>query len=278
MTDYVSASSSATTMWTGEGYSAFASASATDTELKISYIDTDNVVQYKYTITSTRVHESHDYISTDEPTLSPTEKAEKIPDKLVQAQTMDVSQHAVFVSGGLAALAFMLIAGAFAYEMKGRRRRRKNRKLASLLMSSMSTPMQERAASDTVNENISTPFTQNERSDTVLRSGTSFSPRGLPTQSKYYDIGPKRGLISLPAHINLIPYGEMTTARMMGPSVYTRQRAEGHKEYSPQRCEEGTITASENFGSTESRSLDGKYFESVPSSPAENYKATRTFL
>jgi hypothetical protein len=55
MTESLSESSSADLVWAGEGYSAFASATATNSYLKISFIDSNNNTQYEYSLTNSGV-------------------------------------------------------------------------------------------------------------------------------------------------------------------------------------------------------------------------------
>jgi hypothetical protein len=55
MTESLSTSSSADLVWAGEGYSAFASATATKSNLEISFIDASNTVQYAYSLTNSGV-------------------------------------------------------------------------------------------------------------------------------------------------------------------------------------------------------------------------------
>jgi hypothetical protein len=121
MTDTVSGSSSATGLWAGEGYSAFASATATKEELTISYIDSEASIRYSYTLNNPRM---------EGPSMHPTEF---IPP--VTARSVQVSSQVVAISSGFAALAFLLIAGGFYYESKGRKKKKKNKKGTSRFMS-----------------------------------------------------------------------------------------------------------------------------------------------
>ena len=124
MTDYVGASSSAQAIWAGEGYSAFASASATLNELTISYIDSDGAVRYTFTMDNPRE---------EGPSVRPTEAvAVRRPGP---AQAVEVSSKIVIISSGFAALAFLMIAGGFYYESKGRKKKRKTKKGVSRFMS-----------------------------------------------------------------------------------------------------------------------------------------------
>jgi hypothetical protein len=52
MTDTIGGSSDAELLWAGEGYSAFASASATKTDLTISYLDSNRTVRYSHILTN----------------------------------------------------------------------------------------------------------------------------------------------------------------------------------------------------------------------------------
>ena len=121
MTDSVGASSSATALWAGEGYSAFISATATQEELKISYLNSDVTVKYSYTFNNPRA---------DGPSMSPTLYTPPIKEKSVE-----VGSNVVIISTGFAALAFILIAGGFYYEAKGRKKKRKTKKGGSRFMS-----------------------------------------------------------------------------------------------------------------------------------------------
>lgn len=121
MTDSVGGSSSANGIWAGEGYSAFASASATKEELTISYIDSEASVRYSYTLNNPRM---------EGPSMHPTEY---IPP--VAARAVQVSSQVVVLSSGFAALAFLLIAGGFYYESKGRKKKKKSKKGTSRFMS-----------------------------------------------------------------------------------------------------------------------------------------------
>ena len=58
MTDYAGASSTATTVWAGEGYSAFASATATRDELVIAFMDSDNNKKYSFTLGKSYINEA----------------------------------------------------------------------------------------------------------------------------------------------------------------------------------------------------------------------------
>ena len=124
MTDSVGASSSAQAIWAGEGYSAFAAASATLNELTISYIDSDGAVRYTYTMDNPRE---------EGPSMRPSEAvAVKRPGP---AQAVEVSSKIVIISSGFAALAFLMIAGGFYYESKGRKKKKKTKKGVSRFMS-----------------------------------------------------------------------------------------------------------------------------------------------
>ena len=122
MTDYAGASSTATTVWAGEGYSAFASATATRDELVIAFMDSDNNKKYSFTLGNPRTGDPY-------PTTHPTEAVAPI------RPSAYVSQKIVIVSSGFAALAFLLIAGGFYYESKGRKKKRKAKKAAKGFMS-----------------------------------------------------------------------------------------------------------------------------------------------
>ena len=124
MTDVVGGSSSAQALWAGEGYSAFASASATQNELTISYIDADAAVRYSFTLDNPRE---------EGPSMRPTDAA--AVRRPGATQSVEVSSKIVIISSGFAALAFLLIAGGFYYESKGRKKKRKTKKGVSRFMS-----------------------------------------------------------------------------------------------------------------------------------------------
>ena len=121
MTDVVGASSSATAVWAGEGYSAFMAATATQDELKVSYIDSDVTVKYSYTFNNPRA---------EGPSMSPS-----LYTPPIKTKSVEVSSSVVLISSGFAALAFILIAGGFYYEAKGRKKKRKTKKSGSRFMS-----------------------------------------------------------------------------------------------------------------------------------------------
>lgn len=65
MTDTIRGSSDAELLWAGEGYSAFASVSATKDNLTISFVNANKMVQYSYTLTNPL----YPYISNDSASL-----------------------------------------------------------------------------------------------------------------------------------------------------------------------------------------------------------------
>lgn len=116
MTDYAGASSSATALWSGEGYSAFASAAATKEDLIINFIDADGNKKYSYTLANPRSGEPI------YPTYRPSEMTTPIKPAAY------ATQKVVVISSGFAAFAFLLIAGGFYYESKGKKKKRKAKK------------------------------------------------------------------------------------------------------------------------------------------------------
>jgi hypothetical protein len=111
MTDVVAAESDAELLWTGEGYSAFASGSATKDDLTISYIDADAEIKYSYTLTNP---------------LYPTNKNLGIK--------MDkISKKYVYFLGGISVLASMILLGAFVKNSKGSRNRNRKQIKSSLI-------------------------------------------------------------------------------------------------------------------------------------------------
>lgn len=123
MTDYVGATSSATALWSGEGYSAFASAAATRDDLTITFIDADGNRKYSYTLANPRSGEPV------YPTYHPSEISPPV------RPASYATQKVVVISSGFAALAFLLIAGGFYYETKGKKKKRKAKKGAKGFMS-----------------------------------------------------------------------------------------------------------------------------------------------
>jgi hypothetical protein len=90
MTDTIGGSSDAELLWAGEGYSAFASASATKTDLTISYMDSNRTVRYSHILTNPN------YVP-DDPVSFPSFLSHKV----------------VIVSGALLFLSFMVAVGLF---------------------------------------------------------------------------------------------------------------------------------------------------------------------
>jgi hypothetical protein len=118
MTDSVGASSSATSLWAGEGYSAFITATATKGSLSINFLNSDATAKYSYTA-------SRDFLlNPDQPTMS---------DSFWGAlQNMNVTQTELFMTEVLAGLIFFAVIGAFfaqSFEVDRRRRRREKKSL-----------------------------------------------------------------------------------------------------------------------------------------------------
>jgi hypothetical protein len=110
MTDTVLATSDAELLWAGEGYSAFASASATKTDLTISYINADTETKYSYTLTNP---------------LYPWYRSER-------SNTSKISKKYIFFLIGITVLSVILL-GAFIKNSKGRKNRTRNQMNSSLV-------------------------------------------------------------------------------------------------------------------------------------------------
>jgi hypothetical protein len=104
MTDVVAAESDAELLWAGEGYSAFASASATKDDLTISYIDANTEIKYSYTLTNP---------------LYPWNKT-------LDTRMNKISKKYIFFLGGITVLASIILLGAFVKNSKSSKNR--NRK------------------------------------------------------------------------------------------------------------------------------------------------------
>ena len=118
MTDSVGASSSATSLWAGEGYSAFIIATATKGSLSISFLNSDATAKYSYVAT-------RDFLlNPDQPTIS---------DSFWGAlQNMNVTQTELFMTEVIAGMIFFAVIGAFfvqSFEVERRRRRREKKSL-----------------------------------------------------------------------------------------------------------------------------------------------------
>ena len=256
MTDYVGATSSAKTLWTGEGYSAFASALVTENELTITYIDVNNDVKYQYTLTNSR--DNSQSRGSIVPSVSPSQGPIAIgpPDAAAKGKF-----SVLVVSGQLAVISLVLIALGFAYDSRWRNNLRRARKPKSLLSSYMSpdSPFNEFMAG-----NINNPPKPSSRMKAV--SPKLFIPKEEPYETlisdttpaspsrSYFDSKAKRGLISFP----------LSNRTITSPHQLT---------YSTQdlTSEDESIVSI-----TSLRSLDGKVFENVSSARVEGHKRART--
>jgi hypothetical protein len=107
MTDTAGGSSDAELLWAGEGYSAFASASATKTNLTVSYIDANEVVKYSYTLTNPL------YCIPDDSASSPTQNSSYIVPSNLDYTTFIVPITAIaFLFGGFIFVAAIILVAA----------------------------------------------------------------------------------------------------------------------------------------------------------------------
>jgi hypothetical protein len=115
MTGSVGASSSATSLWAGEGYSAFMTATATRGSLSINFLNSDGTAKYSHTASRDLL------LNNDQPTMS---------DSFWGAlQNMSVTETELFMTEVLAGLVFFAVIGAFfAQSFEGDRRRRRREK------------------------------------------------------------------------------------------------------------------------------------------------------
>jgi hypothetical protein len=113
MTDTIGGSSDAELLWAGEGYSAFASVSATKTDLTISYMDSNRTVQYSHILTNPN------YVP-DDPVSLPNFQSYKV----------------VFVSGALLLLSFMVVVCLFLQGLTSGAYKRVSTKIPSSLRDS----------------------------------------------------------------------------------------------------------------------------------------------
>jgi hypothetical protein len=112
MTDTVATSSNANLLWAGEGYSAFASASATKTDLTISYVNAYKAVQYSYTLTDPF------HTPDNPPAPSPTSVPILLKPEL---RNTAYKTALIFYTGGVVFLAFMMMLGGATFRRFGRK-------------------------------------------------------------------------------------------------------------------------------------------------------------
>lgn len=251
MTDYVGGTSSAKTLWTGEGYSAFASALATENELTITFIDINNDVKYTHTLTN-----SKDRVV---PSVSPSQGP-------MAAGPLDEAAKGKFavlvVSGKIVAVSLVLIAIVFAYDSRWRRKLRRSRKRKSLLSSYMSPDSsfnEFMAGSKYYPMKSSSRIKEEPKVDLLLKEepykAMISAAISAPPSRNYSGFEMKRGLISFPVADKPISFDD--------PRLPSTQ----------------DLTFSE-VGSVVSvkseRSLDGKIFENVSPVPVANHKRART--
>ena len=257
MTDYVGATSSAKTLWTGEGYSAFASALVTENELTITYIDINNDVKYQYTLTNSRdnSHSRGNIV----PSISPSQGP-------IAVGPHDGAAKGKFsvlvVSGQLVVISLVLIALGFAYDSRWRNNVRRARKPKSLLSSYMlpDSPFNEFMAGNMNNPTKSSSrmkavspkkkiLPKEEPYETLASDTTPASP-----SLSYFDSKAKRGLISFPLSDRIISTPHQST--------YSTQDLTSEDE--------------SILPIASSRSLDRKVFENVSSARVEGHKRART--
>jgi hypothetical protein len=133
MTDTIGGSSDAKLLWAGEGYSAFASASATKDNLTISYVNANKVVQYSFTLTNPLYpYIPNDYASL--PTQSPFYIA---PSNLDYTTFVDSITVIAFLYGGFIFVAAMIIPRTLIKNSKGIGHTRKKLVNTSILKKSL---------------------------------------------------------------------------------------------------------------------------------------------
>jgi hypothetical protein len=135
MTDTIRGSSDAELLWAGEGYSAFASASATKDNLTISFVNANKVVQYSYTLTNP-LYPYIPYDSASLPTQSPFYTA---PSKLDYTTFVSSITVIGFLYGGFIFLAAMIIPRTLIKNSKGIGHIRKKVVNTSILKKSLSS-------------------------------------------------------------------------------------------------------------------------------------------
>ena len=119
MTDSVGASSSATSLWAGEGYSAFISATARKGSLSISFLNSDTTLKYSYAATR----------------AFPPNTDQSISGSFWGAlQSMNITKTELFMSEVFAGMVFFAVVGAFFVESFEGVRRRRKRERRSLLV------------------------------------------------------------------------------------------------------------------------------------------------
>jgi hypothetical protein len=112
MTDSIKQTSEADLLWAGEGYSAFASGTATAENLTISFIDRYNILRYSYVLTNSNAR-------IFSPSMSPSLISQK---KIVDRSKLILSEFAL--------ISLVVMGGAIFFKKKF-----KNRKVPSLLTS-----------------------------------------------------------------------------------------------------------------------------------------------
>lgn len=129
MTDLLGASSNADLVWAGEGYSAFASATATQNNLTISYIDVNKTVRYDYTLTNSWYwNSSYPTFSNTSSNISYSNTSSNISYStyIPNDGTMIEPNYGILVvSGGFLTVVFLAIVVAFIQKFKTTRHNRK---------------------------------------------------------------------------------------------------------------------------------------------------------
>lgn len=279
MTDYVGASSSANALWAGEGYSAFASATATATTLTINYIDTDAAVRYSFTLDNPRA---------EGPSTSPSMA---VP--IIVKSSVQVSSNVVLISSGFAALAFVMIAGGFYYESKGKKKNLKVSKTKNSLRALANTRSPrnlEEAMMDLVANKKAFATTDGNEEDAdhslmhsqqnssiVLGTNNSREAAGSftsPTSKRFTGENFAGSKTNNNNGDNNGTVGEETTATRRGPS-WEDKSGNAKSQHVP-RTIISHLTSSTSIGVQ--RSKDGRIFEAIPNFTKEHHKRARTSM
>jgi hypothetical protein len=117
MTDSLVASSSADLVWAGEGYSAFASATATKNYLEISYIDASNTVQYVYSLNNSWNMDLNSTATASYPTPMPNYTTDISGGGMIHLPPRSI----LYVSGGFLAVGIVALVVAVFQKSKTRR-------------------------------------------------------------------------------------------------------------------------------------------------------------
>ena len=121
MTDSVGGDSDAEMHWAGEGYSAFASATASTEQLTINFVDADANTKYTYTLTNPR---------SGIPYVEPEE----------EISLAAAAYKTMLLPVACAGLALVLISAGFFFDARGRKKKRKAEKAVKSLLASTIPP------------------------------------------------------------------------------------------------------------------------------------------